>query len=526
MLGDFPFYIILILIIVLTIVLANKIKVAYPILLVIIGLIVGFVPGAPTFQIDPDLIFFIFLPPLLFESAWGVSWKQMWRWRRIITSFAFIIVFITASAFALLTSSIIPGFTLALGFLLGAVVSPPDAVSAGAILKFVKVPKRVSSLLEGESLFNDASALIILKFAILAVITGQFVWTDAILSFVWMIVGGVGVGLLVGYLFMELHKSLTTDININIILTFITPYVMYVIAEEIGASGVLSVVGGGLLMSAKRAFFLNASSRIRGLNVWDNVILVFNGLVFTIVGLELPDIIHGLQEDGTSITKAIIYGVITTFILIIVRILSSYGTVGFTLIASKFITVADARNPGYKIPLLVGWSGMRGVVSLAAALSIPVSLTDGTDFPYRNLILFITFIVILLTLLIQGLTLPTLINKLQIVDPDKSMTEKEEYKYLQMRLAIHTLKYLEEKYTKEIKVDAKYQELINKMKEDVFLYNIKQTHTGREHVYFDILEEQRRWLRSKNKELEDLSEEVVKRSLYYIDLEEEKLKFE
>lgn len=526
MLGDFPFYIILILIIAITIVLADKIKVAYPILLIVVGLIIGFVPGTPSFHVEPEVIFLIFLPPLLYESAWGVSWKQMWKWRRIISSFAFIIVFITAGAVAVLTSSFIPGFTLALGFLLGAIVSPPDAVSAGAILKFVKVPRRVTSLLEGESLLNDASALIILRFAIIAVVTGQFVWTDAFISFIWMVIGGVGVGLAIGYIFMQLHKRLTSDININIILTFITPYIMYIVAEEIGTSGVLSVVSGGLLMSARRVLFLSSSSRLRGVNVWDNVILVLNGLVFTIIGLELPNIIHGLQQDGTSITQAILYGVLTAVILIIARILSTYGAVGFTLIARNFITVADRRNPGYKIPFLIGWSGMRGVVSLAAALSIPISLADGSAFPYRSLILFITFIVILLTLLIQGLSLPTLIKKMNIIDPDRELTEEEEYDHLQKRLATHTLDYLADKYNDPINANSRQEQLINKIKNDIMLHQIKESDAETKVIYLDILEEQRKWLHDRSREEEELSDESVRKSLNYIDLKEEKLKFE
>src|SRR5690349_9338743 len=202
MIENFPFFLALIVTIILLIMLADKIKVAYPVVLVVAGLIISFIPGIPVLQIKPELIFIIFLPPLLYDAAFAMSWKELWRWRRIITSFAFVVVFLTALSVALVANSFIPGISLALGFLLGGIVSPPDAVSASAILKFVKVPRRMSSILEGESMLNDASSLIIFRFAMVAVATGQFIWLDAALSFGWMLVGGVGVGLIVGWLFM------------------------------------------------------------------------------------------------------------------------------------------------------------------------------------------------------------------------------------------------------------------------------------------------------------------------------------
>src|SRR6188768_2081693 len=197
MIENFPFYLTLIIVIVLLIMLANKIKVAYPVILVVAGLLISFIPGIPILRIEPELIFIIFLPPLLYDAAFAISWKELWRWRRIVGSFAFIVVFLTATSVALATNFFIPGFSLALGFLLGGIVSPPDAVSASAILKFVKVPRRMSSILEGESMLNDASSLIIFRFAMVAVATGQFVFFQAALSFSWMVAGGIGIGLLV-----------------------------------------------------------------------------------------------------------------------------------------------------------------------------------------------------------------------------------------------------------------------------------------------------------------------------------------
>jgi CPA1 family monovalent cation:H+ antiporter len=190
---------------------------------------------------------------------------------------------------------------LALGFLLGGIVSPPDAVSASAILKFVKVPRRMSSILEGESMLNDASSLIIFRFAMVAVATGQFFWLDATLSFAWMVVGGTGVGLLIGWLFMKTHRLLPTDVNMDIILTLVAPYIMYIAAEELHSSGILAVVSGGLFLSNKRNDFLKSSSRLRGENVWQSLVFVLNGLVFLLIGLDLPEISEGLKQEGISL---------------------------------------------------------------------------------------------------------------------------------------------------------------------------------------------------------------------------------
>src|ERR1700753_3361847 len=193
--ANLPFLLAMVAAIVMLEMWAAKLRIAYPILLVIAGLLISFIPGLPRVRIKPDLIFFIFLPPLLFESSWTISFKEMKKWWRIIGSFAFLVVFFTALSVAIVVNHYIPGFSIALGFLLGGIVAPPDAVSTGAITKFVKIPRATSAILEGESLLNDASSLIIFRFALVAVGTGQFVWQQAALSFLWMVIGGVTVGL-------------------------------------------------------------------------------------------------------------------------------------------------------------------------------------------------------------------------------------------------------------------------------------------------------------------------------------------
>ena len=522
MTDHFPFYLAMVIAIVFIIMLSNKLKVAYPVLLVVAGLLISFIPHVPQLHINPNLIFMIFLPPLLYEAAWTISWKELWRWRRIIGSFAFVVVFLTALSVAFVANAFIPGFSIALGFLLGGIVSPPDAVSAGAILKFVKVPKRMSSILEGESLLNDASSLIIFRFALIAVATGQFVWYGAALSFCWMLAGGIGIGLLVGLVFMKMHKYLPTDSNMDIVLTIVTPYVMYILAEEVHSSGVLAVVSGGLLLSNKRHRFLSSASRLRGVNVWSSFVFILNGLVFLLIGLDLPEITAGLE--GVSMIAAIGYGLLITAVLIVVRILSAFGAVFTTLIARNFIQVADA-NPGYKAPVLLGWTGMRGVVSLAAALSIPVQLSSGQQFPERNLILFITFIVILTTLLLQGLTLPWLIKKMQLPTYDDYLPEEEADMHLKREMSKHALAYLHTTYPHKVAGDIVLQQLAQKwlLKSNDNTEPVMPAET--KNIYLDLLEQQRKWLLQKNATDKHFDEDLIRRHLYQIDIEEEKLRF-
>ncbi len=523
MIENFPFYLCLVIIIVFLIMLASKIRVAYPVLLVLAGLGISFIPGIPVLHTKPELIFTIFLPPLLYEAAWSISWKELWRWRRIICSFAFVVVFLTALSVAFVANHFMPGFSLALGFLLGGIVSPPDAVSAGAILKFVKIPKRMSSILEGESLLNDASSLIIFRFALIAVTTGQFIWQQAAFSFSWMLIGGVGIGIFIGWLFMKMHKYLPTDANMDIVLSIVTPYMIYILAEEAHSSGVLAVVSGGLFLSEKQYHFLGSSSRLHGVNVWESFCFILNGLVFMFIGLELPEITAGL--GNVSIGSAIGYGVLITLVLIVGRILASYGAAGVTLIARNFIKVADDRNPGYKMPLVIGWTGMRGVLSLAAALSIPVHLANGSLFPQRNLILFITFVVILLTLLVQGLTLPYLIRKLDITDPDNTLPEEDIHRQIQEQLAQEGLRYINSQYREQIKIYPALQQLIKQWETQETEGHNTPMVAACKAIYVDTLNQQRKWLLDKNREDESLDEDIIRKYLQYLDHEEERISF-
>jgi CPA1 family monovalent cation:H+ antiporter len=508
---------------------ANKLRVAYPIVLLLGGLLLSFTSAFSHITIDPDTVFFIFLPPLLYEAAWQTSWKEFYRWRRVITSFAFPIVILTSCLIAFASSSLIPGFTLALGFLLGGIISPPDAVSATTIMRSVKVPKSLVTIIEGESLLNDASSLIVFRFALAAVVTGQFHFGNAAGTFFLVVAMGIIIGLLVGLIFYGIHRLLPTTSSIEIVLTLITPYCMYYAAEHFHYSGVLAVVCGGLFLSSKRQRMLTYKSRIGGVNVWTNLVFVMNGLIFLLIGLQLPSITQQLGSIGVG--TAIWYGLAVSSVLILSRFLCTFGAVLFTRMASRFITVADP-NPGWKAPLISAWAGMRGVVSLAAALSIPLTINETQPFPYRSLILFITFIVILITLVIQGLSLPWLIRKVRIEDKFNSMTEQEQEVVIQKKITKTSLQYLEDKYGKDKSQNKHLENLVARLQLDLNFFqqdfNISDKPTENslfsyQRIYLDLLEQQRRLLTDMNNRTE-FDEELIRKYHGLIDLEEFKIR--
>jgi CPA1 family monovalent cation:H+ antiporter len=509
---------------------AQKLRVAYPIVLVLGGLLLSITKGFSKITIDPDLVFFIFLPPLLYEAAWQTSWKEFWRWRRVIMSFAFPIVIVTSTVVALVSHATIPGFTLALGFLLGGIVSPPDAISATTIMRSVRVPKVIVSIAEGESLLNDASSLIVFRFALATVLTGQFVFQEAVNSFFLVVVMGTVIGLLVGLFFYAVHRWLPTTPSLDIVLTFVTPYCMYYLAERFHFSGVLAVVSGGLLLSNKRQTMLTHLSRIQGANVWSTVGFVMNGLIFLLIGLQLPSIVA--QLDHISLRSAIGYGILIALVLIVTRLLCTFGASLFTQFMSHFITVADP-NPGWRGPLVLGWAGMRGVVSLAAALSIPVMLDETHPFPQREVILFITFVVILVTLVLQGLTLPWVIKQVKLEEREGYIPEEKQDIIIQKKLAKAALDFLKSHYPDQAGENEHVKNLKSRF-EVSFRYfsslpdNGQEDHTSNpmneyQRIALELLEQQRGLLRQMNQRFE-FDEDLIRKYLTLLDLEETKLR--
>lgn len=432
----------------LLILLARRLKIAYPIFLVLAGLVISYIPGMPVINIQPDLIFLIFLPPLLYEAAWWTSWNEFWKWKRPISLLAFGLVFFTSTVVAFAASHFIPGFTLATGFLLGGIISPPDAIAATSVLKTIRVPKRIITILEGESLVNDASSLIVFRFALAAAVAGQFSFQQASVSFVTVTIMGIVIGLAVAHVVYLIHRFLPTTASIDSAFTLISPYLMYLAAEEFHFSGVMAVVSGGLFLSYRsHEVFTDGQSRLQTINVWSTLSIILNGLVFILIGLELPAIVAGLE--GYSLAQAWKYGLLVSALVIAIRMVWIYP--GTFIPRWLFKSVRENEpHPGWKGSFIIGWAGMRGVVSLAAALSLPMALDNGKPLPERNLIIFITFVVILVTLVFQGLTLPFIIKALKIEEIDPMMPDEKQEAEIRLRLINAAINRLESKHKQEM----------------------------------------------------------------------------
>jgi Na+/H+ antiporter len=513
------------------IMLAKKLNIAYPIFLVLAGLVISYIPRIPAITIDPDLIFLIFLPPLLYEAAWYTSWNDFWKWKRPISLLAFGLVIFTSTIIAFFATAVIPGFTLPMGFLLGGIISPPDAVAATSVLKNIKIPKRITTILEGESLVNDASSLIVLRFALAAVLTGKFSLHEAATEFFVVTFMGIVIGLAVAHVMYVIHRFLPTTANIDSALTLISPYFMYLAAEQFHYSGVMAVVSGGLFLSYRsHEIFTDGQSRLQTINVWSTIIIVLNGLVFILIGLELPVIMKGL--DGYSLKEAWGYGLIISAIVILIRLVWIYPGTFVPRWLFKSIRTTEP-SPGWKNPFIVGWAGMRGVVSLAAALSLPLITHTGQAFPHRNLIIFITFVVILVTLVFQGFTLPILVKLMNIKDIDPAVPEDQQEMTIKIRLTEVALKRLDEHYFDEIEKNHLLQALKNELQ-----YNVEHatarleslehgdTHQTQRDIYRkalkDIYQLQRKELYRIRKE-KKFSDEAIRRQAMQVDLAEMKI---
>jgi Na+/H+ antiporter len=338
----------------------------------------------------------------------------------------------------------IPDFPLELGFLLGGIVSPPDAIAATSVLSNLKVSRQVTTILEGESLVNDASSLIVYRFALAALFTGRFVFWKAGLDFLMVIFVGILIGLVIAHIVYAIHRWLPTTPSIDTGITFISPYLMYIVAEHFHSSGVLAVVSGGLFLSYRSQDIFDYGSRLTTTSVWNVVVFLLNGVVFILIGLQLPGIIRGLGEY--SLRAAIGYGVVISLVAIVVRLLWVYPGAYLPRLINRRIRRRETRPPSKQV-FILGWSGMRGVVSLAAALAIPIALPGGEGVPHRNLILCITFIVILITLVVQGLSLPWLIRWLKIVSTDG---DQEKVLNLKLRLDKLALEHIDAGYAQQV----------------------------------------------------------------------------
>jgi monovalent cation/hydrogen antiporter len=397
-------------------VLARVVRVPYPILLVLGGLVLGFVPGMPDVELPPELVLVVFLPPLLYWAGFFSSPRDLRAEARPISLAAVGLVLATMIAVAAAAHAMVDGLSWPAAFALGAIVSPTDPLAATAIGRRLGVPRRLITVLEGESLVNDATALVAYRVAVAAAISGSFVAWQAGLRFVVGVAGGVAVGLLVGWLVAELRRRLDDPV-IEIVVSVVTGYVAYLPADQLGVSGVLAAVTAGIYVGWRAPDLASAATRLLGFSFWEVLVYLANAVLFILVGLQLQPILDDLS--GTAVAELVGQATLVSAVVIGVRL-------GWVFSVPYLIRLVDRRpsqlmrRAGARERLVIGWSGMRGAVSLAAALALP------RDFPMRNLILFLTFAVILATLVLQGLTLPALIRRLRFEADDAE--EREEVK--------------------------------------------------------------------------------------------------
>lgn len=372
--------------------------------LVVGGMALALAPGVPAFDLDPDLILVLFLPPLLMASAYNTAWRDFRAAMLPILMLAIGAVAFTTVCVGFAVHAVAPALPLAACFTLGAIVSPPDAVAAKAVLERLRLPRRLSTILEGESLVNDASGLVLYRFAVAAAMTGTFSAPQAIGRFAWLAVGGIGVGLVLGLFVTELLRRIR-QADLAIALTLISSWAIYILAERLGASGVLAVVASGILFGILQHETIEAGMRMQAGAVWHFLVYVLEALVFVLIGLALRGVLH--RPDGAVLASALPMTSVTIAVVVLSRLIWVLVAGELPRLLSRHSRSKQPQN-ATRYWVVVGWAGMRGVVTLAVALALP------EDFPARDQILLAAFAVILFTVLVQGTTLGPLIRALGI----------------------------------------------------------------------------------------------------------------
>lgn len=438
-------------------VISNRLGISAPIFLVIAGLVISLMPGVPHLRLDPDLLFVVLLPPLLYRAAWNTSWKDFWSNRRPISLHGLGLVIVTAGGIAWLSHMLIPNFSLAQGFLLGSIVAPPDALAATSVLQQLKIRKRIVTVLEGESLINDAASLILFRFALAAVVSGQFSFLEASADFLLASGIGIGFGCGIAGLVYVVQRYVPTSPSMDTVISVAAPYLMYLSAEKVEASGVLAVVSGGFVSVCYASKTLTPQARLQIQSVWETLVFVLNGLVFILVGLQLPIIISKLK--WIPLPVAIGFGLAISVAVVLIRMLWVFPATYLPRLLNPRLRERDPY-PGWRAVFLVGWCGMRGIVTLASALTIPLLLSDQSVFPFRTLIIFIAFTVIIFTLIVQGLSLPYLTRYLALHEPDN---DEKQLTDLTNRLADRVLDHLLHHYSENVLTHALREQLAQKM---------------------------------------------------------------
>lgn len=412
--------IVLLVAIALLVTIARLTGLAYPVVLVIGGLVggvvVALVPGLPTFALPPELVLALFLPPILFSAAYLTSIRDFRASLRAISLLSVGAVLATATMVAIVAHALLPTLSWPVAFALGAIVSPTDAVAATAIAQRLGVPRRIVTILEGESLINDATALVAYRVAI-AVALGETVFTPsaAIVDFGVVAAGGIAVGVAIGLIVVRLTSRLS-DPPVEVIVSVVGAFAAYLVAEELHVSGVLSTVAAGLILGRNAPRALSSDSRLLASGVWTMLVFLINGFVFLLIGLQLPEVLRGLTDRPPELLIGL--GAAVALTVIVLRIVWVYPAAYLPVALIRALLRRPAEYPAPRNVFVVSWAGMRGAVSLAAALALPEAI------PERELVIFLTFVTILATLVGQGLTLPWIIRRLKIVDDGAADSEE------------------------------------------------------------------------------------------------------
>jgi monovalent cation/hydrogen antiporter len=415
--------------------LARRLPIPSPILQVLAGLGLGFLPGLRIPELEPDLVFFVFLPPILWAAAFFTSVREFRRNLRPIGLLAVGLVLTTTVVVAFVSKWLFPALPWAVAIALGAIVSPPDAVAAAAVVSRLPVPRRVIVILEGESLVNDASALVLYRTAVAAAVTGTFSLGESVVRF--FIDAGVGafIGIIVSWMVVRAVRW-TKDALTETLLTIAAPYLAWVAAESIHVSAVLACVAGGIYLRQHYSTAVSPMSRLQSRAVWDLVVFVINALVFLILGLQFGVVMNDVPQG--TLESVIWAGVILATVAIVVRLIWVPIATVLPRMMSKEIRRRDpAPNP--KAVALVAWTGMRGIVSLASALALPVAMNDGTKFPFRSEIILMTMCVIMITLVVQGVTLTPIIRRFNFVPETTHHVEERHARREALRRGVEAL---------------------------------------------------------------------------------------
>ncbi|MFT4031532.1 MAG: Na+/H+ antiporter [Siphonobacter sp.] len=487
--------------------LSQRIKISYPVLLVIGGIVIGSMPNLPLIKLAPDVAFLIFLPPLLYEASWKISWSDLKAYRKPISWLAIGLVFLTTTVIAAVAHWFIPGFGWPLAFVLGAIVSPPDAVAATSTLKGLGLPRRLTIILEGESLINDASALIAYKYAVTAVTSSSFVIWEAGFDFLLVAAGGIVVGLAIGFSFVVVLKHIKGNASIETSINLMVPFVSYIIAERLHVSGVLAVVTTGLYASSKSSDLFTSQGRLLSNSFWEVAGFFLNGFVFILIGLQLPVLLTKIPKEALFSLTA--YGILISLSVMLIRMIWL-----FILAYSPFNAglLAEDQKPSKRELFVVGWAGMRGVVSLATAVAMPFTLLNNQEFPMRRTIIFITFVVILFTLIVQGLTLPYFIRKLNLKrEPDHESSYEQA---LRLYLTRNSISFIEDDHFMQTEhLDEDIKQHLKQRIQHLSEVPIKQTPVNQEDLAEELKKENLKRYLSSELELVSYQKNQINRLL-------------